>query len=119
MLWWLFTTPAALPPLAAMIAEALGDELHQAIDQTSALAGVELGGARAADLLAQGIALPLARLGNDHGVRTLLGTVPVLLCNEGAERWRLRFDAALGAHVSHWLWQAATVAGLDPAERRR
>lgn len=114
---WLFAPAPDVPELVTRIDDALSDVLHQALDQTGALSTMELGGAAAASLLSQGVAISTTPLEPHQGVRTLLGSVPVLLCRVDASRWRLRFDAALGEHLSRWLREAARVAGLSPGPR--
>jgi sarcosine oxidase subunit gamma len=95
-----------LPDLEA----ALSGRFAGASDLTDGLAVLDLGGRRAADLMAMACALDLdpRSFGPDRSARTLFADIPVILYRQGsAGGFRLHADAAMIGHLWSWLDQAA------------
>ncbi len=72
------------------------------IDVSDAYATFAVTGAGAADFLARGIALDLARLAPDFAGRTRLGEIAVLL-DRVAGGWRLRCERSYAEWLAAWL----------------
>ena len=103
---WLVTAPAARGELAERLDAALAGQHHSVIDVSQGRAVLELVGAGARAVLAQGTSLDLrARaFGPERCAQTTLARVPVILQQiDGAPRFRIFVRPSFAPYVSAWL----------------
>lgn len=110
---WLVTAPAAQGELTERLETALSGRHHSVIDVSQGRVGLELEGAAANAVLAQGTSLDLRprTLGPGRCAQTALARVPIVLQQiDATPRFRIFVRASFAPYVTEWL--RSTIAEL-------
>lgn len=108
--WWLVDGP---PPPGLVLEVPLADAVRQAnprarvTDVSAQRTVIELGGARARDVLAHGCPLDLEQIPVPGCAQGDLAGAQVILGRPGPDGWRVYVRASFAAHLATWLLDAS------------